>query len=156
MSPKNRRQNRNVCYLVLILSQNQVLFFTEVQLYISPSFNKCYGLYCDKTKLFLFQGHMVRACRQALNHASIAPVTKHRQLAHLKTTFNEEKFFLIAIKLRLKRSLSWGYNLRKRIVLVFYRRRSTQNYCVLRDQTIFLYNPLLCLPKAFRRSCLSL
>ena len=66
-----------------------------------------------------FQGHMVRGCWQALNHASIAPVTKHRQLAHLKTTFNDEKFFLIAIKkLRLKRSLSWGYNLRKRIVLV--------------------------------------
>ena len=62
---------------------------------------------------------MVRGCWQALNHASIAPVTKHRQLAKLKTTFNDEKFFLIAIKkLRLKRSLSWGYNLRKRIVLV--------------------------------------
>ena len=66
-----------------------------------------------------FQVNMVRGCWQALNHASIAPVTKHRQLANLKTTFNDEKFFLIAIKkLRLKRSLSWGYNLRKRIVLV--------------------------------------
>ena len=62
---------------------------------------------------------MVRGCWQALNHASIALVTKYRQLANLKTTFNDEKFFLIAIKkLRLKRSLSWGYNLRKRIVLV--------------------------------------
>ena len=66
-----------------------------------------------------FRGHMVRGCWQALNHASIAPVTKYCQLAHLNTTFNDEKFFLIAIKkLRLKRSLSWGYNLRKRIVLV--------------------------------------
>ena len=66
-----------------------------------------------------FQVHMVRGCWQALNHASIEPVTKHRQLAHLKTTFNDEKFLLIAIKkLRLKRSLSWGYNLRKRIELV--------------------------------------
>ena len=62
---------------------------------------------------------MVRGCWQALNHASTVPVTKHRQLARLKTTFSDEKFFLIAIKkLRLKRSLSWGYNLRKRIVLV--------------------------------------
>ena len=62
---------------------------------------------------------MVRGCWQALNHASIALVTKYRQLAHLNTTFNDEKFFLIAIKiLRLKRSLSWGHNLRKRIVLV--------------------------------------
>ena len=62
---------------------------------------------------------MVRGCWQALNHASIVPVTKHRQLAHLKTAFNDEKFFLIAIKkLRLKSSLSSSYNLRKRIVLV--------------------------------------
>ena len=66
-----------------------------------------------------FQVHMVRGCWQALNHASIAPVTKYRQLAHLKTTFNDAKFVLIAVKkLRPKRSLSWGYNLRKRIVLV--------------------------------------
>ena len=66
-----------------------------------------------------FQVHVVRSCWQALNHASIAPVTKHGQLAHLKTTFNDEKFLLIAIKkLRLKRSLGWGYNPRKRIVLV--------------------------------------
>ena len=61
----------------------------------------------------------MRGCWQALNHASTVPVTKHRQLARLKTTFGDEKFFLIAIKkLRLKRSLSWGYKLRKRIVLV--------------------------------------
>ena len=66
-----------------------------------------------------FQGHMAHGCWQALNHASIALVTKYRQLAHLKTTFNDENFFLIAIKkLRLKRSLGWGYNPRKRIVLV--------------------------------------
>ena len=62
---------------------------------------------------------MVCGCWQALNHASIALVTKYRQLANLKTTFNDEKFFLIAIKkLHLKCSLSWGYNLRKRMVLV--------------------------------------
>ena len=61
----------------------------------------------------------MRGCWQALNQASIVLVTKYRQLAHLKTTFRDEKFFLIAVKkLRLKRSLSWGYNLRKRIVLV--------------------------------------
>ena len=45
-------ENRNVCDLVLIFSQNQRLFFLEVKLYRSPSFNKCYGLYCDKTRLF--------------------------------------------------------------------------------------------------------
>ena len=61
----------------------------------------------------------MRGCWQALNQASIVLVTKYRQLAHLKTTFRDEKFFLIAVKkLRLKRSLSWGYNLRKRIALV--------------------------------------
>ena len=124
MSPKYRRQNRNVCDLVLIFSQNQILFFIEVQLYMSPSFQQVlWSLLWQDQAVFnflgRFQGHMVRGCWQALNRASITPVTKHRQLAHLKTTFNDEKFFLIAIKkLRLKRSLSWGYNLRKRIVLV--------------------------------------
>ena len=47
MSPKYRRQNRIVCDLVLIFSQNQRLFFLENKLYRSPSFNKRYGLYCE-------------------------------------------------------------------------------------------------------------
>ena len=123
MSPKYRRQNRNVCDLVLIFSQSQRLFFLEVKLYKSPSFQVLWSLPWQDQAVFnflgRFQGHMVRGCWQALNHASIALVTKYRQLANLKTTFNDEKFFLIAIKkLQLKRSLSWGYNLRKRIVLV--------------------------------------
>ena len=124
MSPKYRRQNRNVCDLVLIFSQNQRLFFLKLN-YTEVLHSTCYGLYRDKTKLFLISWGdfeatwLVRGCWQALNHASIALVTKYRQLAHLNTTFNDEKFFLIAIKiLRLKRSLSWGHNLRKRIVLV--------------------------------------
>ena len=105
-----------------------------------------------------FQGHMVRGCWKALNHASIVPVTKHRQLAHLKTTFNDEKFFLIATKeITLKMFIKLRLQPQKNNSVSFtYRRRSTQNYCVLRDQTIFLYNSLLCLPKAFRGSCLSL
>ena len=123
MSPKYRRQNRNVCDLVLIFSQNQRLFFLEVKLYRSPSFQVLWSLPWQDQAVFnflgRFQGHMVCGCWQALNHASIALVTKYRQLAHLNTTFNDEKFFLIAIKiLRLKRSLGWGHNLRKRIVLV--------------------------------------
>ena len=123
MSPKYRRQNRNVCDLVLIFSQNQRLFFLEVKLYRSPSFQVLWSLPWQDQAVFnflgRFQGHIVCGCWQALNHASIALVTKYRQLAHLNTTFNDEKFFLIAIKiLRLKRSLSWGHNLRKRIVLV--------------------------------------
>ena len=61
----------------------------------------------------------MRGCWQALSQASIVLVTKYRQLAHLKTTFSDEKFFPVAVKkLRLKRSLSWGYNLRKRIALI--------------------------------------
>ena len=123
MSPKYRRQNRNVCDLVLIFSQNQRLFFLEVKLYRSPSFQVLWSLPWQDQAVFnflgRFQGHMVCGCWQALNHASIALVTKYRQLANLKTTFSDEKFFLIAIKkLHLKCSLSWGYNLRKRIVLV--------------------------------------
>ena len=123
MSPKYRRQNRSVCDLVLIFSQNQRLFFLEVKLYRSPSFQVLWSLPWQDQAVFnflgRFQGHMVCGCWQALNHASIALVTKYRQLANLKTTFRDEKFFLIAIKkLHLKCSLSWGYNLRKRIVLV--------------------------------------
>ena len=81
---------------------------------------------------------MVRGCWQALNHASTVPVTKHRQLARLKTTFSDEKFFLIAIKkLRLKRSLSWGYNLRKRIVLVLLTTVDLRRMCCVTRQYLF-------------------
>ena len=81
---------------------------------------------------------MVRGCWQALNHASTVPVTKHRQLARLKTTFSDEKFFLIAIKkLRLKRSLSWGYKLRKRIVLVLLTTVDLRRMCCVTRQYLF-------------------
>ena len=81
---------------------------------------------------------MVRGCWQALNHASTVPVTKHRQLARLKTTFSDEKFFLIAIKkLRLKRSLSWDYKLRKRIVLVLLTTIDLRRMCCVTRQYLF-------------------
>ena len=80
----------------------------------------------------------MRGCRQALNLASTVPVTKHRQLARLKTTFSDEKFFLIAIKkLRLKRSLSWGYKLRKRIVLVLLTTVDLRITCCVTRQYLF-------------------
>ena len=57
MSPKYRRQNRNVCDLVLIFLQNQILLFIEVQLYMSPLFKSVmvFTVTCmhDKTELFL-------------------------------------------------------------------------------------------------------
>ena len=142
MSPKYRRQNRNVCDLVLIFSQNQRLFFLEVKLYRSPSFQVLWSLPWQDQAVFnflgRFQGHMVRGCWQALNHASTVPVTKHRQLARLKTTFSDEKFFLIAIKkLRLKRSLSWGYKLRKRIVLVLLTTVDLRRMCCVTRQYLF-------------------
>ena len=66
------------------------------------------------------------------------PVIKQRQLVHLKTTFNDDKFFLLAIKkiTPLKSSLSLGYNLRKRIMLILLTAvdlicRSTPNYHAL-------------------------
>ena len=80
----------------------------------------------------------MRGCWQALNLASTVPVTKHRQLARLKTTFSDEKFFLIAIKkLRLKRSLSWGYKLRKRIVLVLLTTVDLRITCCVTRQYLF-------------------
>ena len=131
------------------------------------------------TKLFFnflgrFQGHIVHGCWQAFNHTSIAPVIKHRQLAHLKPTFNDEKFLAIK-KLRLK-SLSSSYNLRKRIVLVLLNalnlRRSIMcaawldNVCLestslspkgfqkvlLISSTIFIISSYLHFSEVFRRS----
>ena len=59
---------------------------------------------------------MVRGCcGQALNHASICPSWKQRQLVHLKTTFNDENFFFIAIKkLRLKKFMKFRLQLQKK------------------------------------------
>ena len=165
MAPKYRRQNRNVCDLVLIFSQNQILFFLEVKLFRSPTFNKCYGLYCDKTKLFggRFQGHIVRGCWQALNHDNKATSTRTS-----KNNIQWWEILPFSDKeiTPLKSSLSLGYNLRKRkvlqrrIVLVLLTAvdllQTIMVQCMLQDQTIFLYNPPLCLPKVFRRSCLSL
>ena len=88
---------------------------------------------------------MVRGCWQALNPASTVAVTKHRQLAHLKTTFSDEKFFLIAIKkLRLKRSLSWGYNLRKRIVLVLLTTVDLRRMCCVTRQYLLRIHFFAC------------
>ena len=59
MSPKYWRQNRNVCDLVLIFSQNQRLFFLKLN-YTEVLHSSCYGLYRDKTKLFLISGEISR------------------------------------------------------------------------------------------------
>ena len=61
------------------------------------------GLYCDKIKLFLISwaefsrphGAWLLTKFESRQHM---PVIKQLQLAHLKTTFNDEKFFLLAIK----------------------------------------------------------
>ena len=58
-----------------------------------------FGLYCDKTKLFLIswakfsRPHGAWLLTSFESHQYM-PVIKQRQLAHLKTTFNDEKFFL--------------------------------------------------------------
>ena len=90
----------------------------------------------------------VPACSMflVLSTPPYAPLIKQRQLAHLKTAFNDEKFFLLAIKkiTPLKSSFSLGYNLRKRIVLILLTavdliRRSTPKYyaCCVTRQCLF-------------------
>ena len=82
-----------------------------------------YGIYCDKTKLFLISWGDFKAAGvrflTSFESRQYMPVIKQRQLVHIRTTFNDEKFFLLAIKkiTPLKSSISLGYNLRKRIVL---------------------------------------
>ena len=61
------------------------------------------GLYCDKTKLFLISWAEFSRPHGAwlltsFESRQYMPVIKQGQLAHLKTTFNDGKFFLLAIK----------------------------------------------------------
>ena len=62
-----------------------------------------YGLYCDKTKLFLIswaefsRPHGAWLLTSFESHPYM-PVMKQRQLTHLKITFTDEKFFLLPIK----------------------------------------------------------
>ena len=88
-----------------MFSQNQRLFFLGVKLIISRLIQVfiVYCLYCEKTRLFLgFLGEISRphGARLLTNFESrqYTPVIKQCQLAHLKTTLDDEKFFLLAIK----------------------------------------------------------
>ena len=117
MSPKYRRQNRNVCDLVLIFSRNQRLFFLEVRLYRSPSFNKCYDLYCDKTK-----GDFKATWCVVVDKLWITPVyASHESNVNLTSKNNIQWWKILPSSDKeitpLKSSWSLGYNLRKRIVL---------------------------------------
>ena len=96
-----------------------------------------YGLYCDKTKLFLISWAEFSRPHGAwlltsFESRQYMPVIKQRQLAHLKTTFIDETFFLLAIKkYALKKSFKFRLQPQKKNSVIFtYRRRSTPNYYV--------------------------
>ena len=151
MSPKYRRQYRNVCDLVLIFLQNQRLFFIEVRLYRSPSFNKCYGIYWEKTKLFLISwGDFKATWCAVVDKLWIKPVYASHKATSPRTSKNHIQWWEILPSsdeeiTPLKTSLSLGYNLRKRMItkknsISFTNRRwPTPNYnvCCVTRQYLF-------------------
>ena len=105
-----------------------------------------YGLYCDKTKLFLiswaeFSRPHGGWLLTSFESRQYMPVIKQRQLAHLKWEILPSGDKEIT---PLKSSFSYGYNLRKRIVLILLTAvdlicRSTPRYyaCCLTRQCLF-------------------
>ena len=111
MSPKYRRQNRNVCDLVLIFSQNQVLFFIEVQLYMSFE-SRPYSA-----------SHKTSSTRSFRNNIQWWEILPYSDKEITLKTF---------VKLRLQPQ-------KKNSVNFTYRRRSTQKYyvCCVTRQYLF-------------------
>ena len=147
MSPKYRRQNRNVCDLVLIFSQNQRLFFLRVKLYRSPSFKCLWSLLWQNQAVFNFLGRIFKATwRVVVDKLWITPVYASHKATSTRTAKNNiQRWEILASSDKritpLKSSFSLGYNPRKRIVLILLTavdltRRSTPRYsayCVTRQ-----------------------
>ena len=150
MSPKYRRQNRNVCDLILIFSQNQRLCFLRVRLYRSPSFKCLWSLLWQNQAVFNFLGRIFKATWQVVvDKLWITPVYASHKATSTRTSNNNIQWWEILpssdkeIK-PLKSSFSSGYNLRKRIVLILLTavnliRRSTPRYyaCCVTRQCLF-------------------
>ena len=111
MWPKYRRQNRNVCDLVLIFSQNQVLFFIEVQLYM-----------CFESRPYS-ASHKTSSTRSFRNNIQWWEILPYSDKEITLKTF---------VKLRLQPQ-------KKNSVNFTYRRRSTQKYyvCCVTRQYLF-------------------
>ena len=150
MSPKYRRQNRNVCDLVLIFSQNQRLFFLRVKLYRSPSFKCLWSLLWQNQAVFNFLGRIFKATwRVVVDKLWITPVYASHKATSTRTSKNNIQWWEILPSsdkeiTPLKTSFSSGYNLRKRIVLILLTavdliRRSTPRYyaCCVTRQCLF-------------------
>ena len=150
MSPKYRRQNRNVCDLILIFSQNQRLCFLRVRLYRSPSFKCLWSLLWQNQAVFNFLGRIFKATWQVVvDKLWIMPVYASHKATSTRTSNNNIQWWEILPSSNkeikpLKSSFSSGYNLRKRIVLILLTavdliRRSTPRYyaCCVTRQCLF-------------------
>ena len=93
-----------VMFVTLFWFSRKIKDYSSYELnYTEVLHSSVYGLYCDKTKLFLISWtEFLRPHGEWLltsfESRQYVPVIKQRQLTHLKTTFNNEKFFLLAIK----------------------------------------------------------
>ena len=145
MPPKYRRQNRNVCDLVLIFLQNQRLFFLRVKLYRSPSFKCLWSLLWQNQAVFNFLGRIFKATwRVVVDKLWITPVYASHKATSTRTSKNNiQRWEILPSSDKeitpLKSSLSLGYNLKKNSVSFTYRRRSTPNYyvCSVTSQYLF-------------------
>ena len=149
MPPKYRRQNRNVCDLVLIFLQNQRLFFLRVKLYRSPSFKCLWSLLWQDQAVFNFLGRIFKATwRVVVDKLWITLVYASYRARSTRTSKNNiQRWEILPSSDKeitpLKSSLSLGYNLKKNNVSFTYRRRSNSSIyasilCMLRDQTMFV------------------
>ena len=144
MSPKYQRQNRKVCDVVLIFSQNQRLFFLRVKLQTSPSFKCLWYLLRQDQAVFNFLGRFQGRRRAVFDKLWITPVYASHKATSTRTSKNNiQRWEILPSSDKeitpLKSSLSLGYNLKKNSVSFTYRRRSTPNYyvCSVTSQYLF-------------------
>ena len=97
-------EGKIVMFVTLFWFSRKIKDYSSYELnYTEVLHSSVYGLYCDKTKLLLISwAEFLRPHGEWLltsfESRQYMPVIKQRQLAHLKTTFNDGKFFLLAIK----------------------------------------------------------
>ena len=157
MSPKYQRQNRKVCDVVLIFSQNQRLFFLRVKLQTSPSFKCLWYLLRQDQAVFNFLGRFQGRRRAVFDKLWITPVYASHKATSTRTYKNNiqwweilpsndkknyalKKFNKFRLQPQKKNSI-----IKKNGVSFTYRRRPGELLCMLRDQTIFAWNQVLCL-----------
>ena len=97
-------EGKIVMFVTLFWFSRKIKDYSSYELnYTEVLHSSVYGLYCDKTKLFFiswaeFSRPHGEWLLTGFESRQYMPVIKQRQFTHLKTTFNDEKFFLLAVK----------------------------------------------------------